>query len=153
LAGVLAGLFLGRRGAHDSLAPKPKDWPINFAHRGGAGIAPENTIEGFREMTLAEIKRLDAGYRFSTDGGRTFPHRGEGVRVATLEEVYDEFIEKPINVEIKGERPGVERPSGGLSRRQGPRSARSWSPKVCRPYAAFARLVGDGGRQHLRAWS
>ena len=149
LAGVLAGLFLGRRGAQDSLALTPKDWPVNFAHRGGAGIAPENTLEGFREglrvgggvleldvhatadghivvmhdpavdrttqgtgpvreMTLAEIERLDAGYRFTRDGGRSFPYRGQGIRVPTLEEVYDEFVEVPINVEIKGERPGIE---------------------------------------------
>jgi glycerophosphoryl diester phosphodiesterase len=149
IAGVLAGLFLGRRGAQYSLALKPKGWPINIAHRGGAGIAPENTLEGFREglrvgagvleldvhttadghvvvihdpavdrttdgtgevreMPLAEIKRLDAGYRFTRDEGGTFPFRGQGLRIPTLEEVYDEFTEVPINVEIKGERPGIE---------------------------------------------
>jgi glycerophosphoryl diester phosphodiesterase len=149
LAGVLAGLYLGRRGSQSDLALKPKDWPVNIAHRGGAGIAPENTLEGFREglrvgagvleldvhttadgyvvvihdatvdcttdstgavreMTLAELKRLDAGYRFTRDEGRMFPYRGEGIRIPTLEEVYDEFNEVPINVEIKGERPGIE---------------------------------------------
>ena len=149
LAGTLAGLYLGRRGAQDHLAPGPKGWPVNFAHRGGAGIAPENTLEAFRkglrvgagvleldvhttadgrvvvmhdeavdrttqgtgairEMTLAEVERLDAGYRFTRDGGRTFPCRGQGITVPTLEEVYDEFVEVPINVEIKGKRPGIE---------------------------------------------
>src|SRR5919107_1371126 len=149
LAGVLAGLYLGRRGSESDRAPRPKDWPVNFAHRGGADIAPENTLEGFRngirvgagvleldvhttadghvvvihdatvdrttqstgavrEMTLAEIKSLDAGYRFSSDGGRTFPHRDQGIKVPTLEEVYDEFDGVPINVEIKGKRPGIE---------------------------------------------
>ena len=148
-AGVLAGLYLGRRGTQSDLALKPKDWPINIAHRGGAEIVPENTLEGFRkglqvgagvleldvhttadghvvvihddmvdrttegtgpvrEMTLAEIKRLDAGYRFTPDDAETFPHRGEGIRIPTLEEVYEEFVEEPINVEIKGERPGIE---------------------------------------------
>src|SRR5215203_1776262 len=147
--GVLAGLYLGRRGGRNDLALKPKDWPVNIAHRGGAEIAPENTLEGFREglrvgagvleldvhttadghvvvihdatvdrttestgavreMTLAEIKRLDAGYRFTRDGGRSFPYRDKGIRVPTLEEVYDEFVEVPINVEIKGDRPGIE---------------------------------------------
>src|SRR5215210_9427309 len=48
LAGVLAGLFLGRRGVQDYLTPRPKDWPVNFAHRGGADIAAENTLKGFR---------------------------------------------------------------------------------------------------------
>src|SRR5215213_3619479 len=149
LAGTLVGLYLGRREAQDDLASIPKNWPVNFAHRGGAGIAPENTLEAFREglrvgagvleldvhttadghivvmhdpavdrttqgtgpvreMTLAELKRLDAGYRFTRDEGGTFPHRGEGIRIPTLEEVYDEFTEVPINVEIKGERPGIE---------------------------------------------
>jgi glycerophosphoryl diester phosphodiesterase len=61
-----------------------------------------------REMTLAEVKRLDAGYRFTPDGGATYPHRGQGIRVPTLGEVYGEFSEVPINVEIKGERPGIE---------------------------------------------
>ena len=26
-----------------------RGWPINFAHRGGAKVVPENTVEGFRE--------------------------------------------------------------------------------------------------------
>ncbi len=40
------------------------------------------------EMTLGELKRLDAGYRWSPDGGSTFPLRGGGVTVPTLEEVF-----------------------------------------------------------------
>lgn len=40
------------------------------------------------EMTLGELKRLDAGYRWSPDGGMTFPLRGGGVTVPTLEEVF-----------------------------------------------------------------
>ncbi len=149
LAGVGAGLYLGSRTGQNDVAPQPKDWPINFAHRGGAKIVPENTLEGFREglrvgagvleldvhttadghvvvihdavvdrttdstgavreMMLTEVKRLDAGYRFTLDGGRTFPYRGAGVRIPTLKEVYDEFVDTPINIEIKGERPGIE---------------------------------------------
>lgn len=52
------------------------------------------------EMTLAEIRRLDAGYRFTQDGGKTYPYQGKGLRIPTLEEVYQEFPEVPINVEI-----------------------------------------------------
>lgn len=59
-------------------------------------------------MTLAEVKRFDAGYQFSRDGSKTYPYRGKGVTVPTLEEVYWEFPEVPINVEIKGKRPGIE---------------------------------------------
>jgi glycerophosphoryl diester phosphodiesterase len=148
LAMVVIGRYLGRR-QPGAGARTPQGWPVNFAHRGGAKIAPENTLEGFREglrvgagvleldvhatadgtvvvhhdekvdrttdgsgaireMTLAEVKRLDAGYRFTPDGGRTYPYRGEGVRIPTMEEVYREFTDVPINVEIKGKRPGIE---------------------------------------------
>ncbi len=40
-----------------------------------------------RETTLAELQSLDAGYRFTPDGGATFPYRGKGVRVPELREV------------------------------------------------------------------
>jgi len=57
------------------------------------------------EHTLAELKRFDAGYHFSPDGGRTYPYRGRGVTVPTLEEVLEAFPEVGINVEIKQEQP------------------------------------------------
>jgi glycerophosphoryl diester phosphodiesterase len=57
------------------------------------------------EHTLAELKRFDAGYRFSPDGGRTYPYRGQGVTVPTLEEVVEAFPEVRLNVDIKQERP------------------------------------------------
>jgi hypothetical protein len=52
LAGALVTAAVGRHIAKDDAAPKPptpRGWPINFAHRGGAKVVPENTIEGFRE--------------------------------------------------------------------------------------------------------
>jgi len=106
-----------------------------------------------REMTLAELKRLDAGYRFTRDRGATFPFRGEGVGIPTLEEVYDEFGDVPINIEIKGERPGIEEALWRIIESAGPRSARSWSPKVRRPSAASVRPPGAGWRRPLRAGS
>lgn len=60
------------------------------------------------EMTLEEIRRLDAGCRFSPDGGRTFPYRGQGVRIPTLAEVYEEFPDARVNADIKEAQPGVE---------------------------------------------
>ena len=52
-------------------------------------------------MTLAELRRLDAGARFTADGGRTFPWRGRGVRVPTLDEVLEEFADVPLLIELK----------------------------------------------------
>ena len=153
LGGALVGLYLGRRGKPEGGTRAPKDWPAkpaNIAHRGGRGIAPENTLVGFqeglrvgadvlelevhltadghlvaihddtvdrttdgsgpvREMTLREVKGLDAGYRFTRDGGKTYPYRGQGVVVPELEEVYQEFPNVPVNVEIKEDQPDIER--------------------------------------------
>ena len=148
-AGVLLVNRLARRSAGTRAAPTPTGWPVNFAHRGGSKVVPENTIEGFQEavrlgpvvleldvrtsadgevvvihdetvdrttngtgrvarMTLAELQSLDAGYRFTPDDGVTFPWRDRGVRIPTLQAVYREFPDRPINIELKAEGPGSE---------------------------------------------
>ncbi len=53
------------------------------------------------EMTLEQAKRLDAGYRFTTGGGKTFPHRGKGVRIATLAEALRACPENRFVIEFK----------------------------------------------------
>ncbi len=53
------------------------------------------------EMTLAELKALDAGYDWSPDDGQTFPFRGRGITVATLTEVFQAFPGMLMNIEIK----------------------------------------------------
>ncbi|GMV95122.1 MAG: glycerophosphoryl diester phosphodiesterase [Candidatus Hydrogenedentota bacterium] len=115
------------------------------AHRGGADLWPENTIEAFKQaavqfpgilletdarlcadgavvlihdatidrttdgtgavadLTLAEIKALDAGYRFTRDGGATFPYRGKGIRVPTLDEILVALPDSRFLIEFKGE--------------------------------------------------
>lgn len=40
------------------------------------------------DMTLDELKRLDAAYRWSPDGGASFPFRAKGIVVPTLQEVF-----------------------------------------------------------------
>lgn len=52
-------------------------------------------------LTLAELERLDAGARFTSDGGRSFPWRARGVTVPTLEQVLDAFPGMPMIVEVK----------------------------------------------------
>jgi glycerophosphoryl diester phosphodiesterase len=115
--------------------------PLTFAHRGGAGLWPENTLEAFRGAielgcthietdvrmtrdgeivvfhdealerttngtgrvsahTLAQLRRLDAGYRFSPDRV-SFPRRGQGLVIPTLAEVVALSERVRFNVEIK----------------------------------------------------
>ncbi|HEU0013424.1 MAG TPA: glycerophosphodiester phosphodiesterase [Longimicrobium sp.] len=52
-------------------------------------------------FSLDEIRRLDAGHRFTPDGGRSFPFRGTGVRLSTLREVLEALPDARVNVEIK----------------------------------------------------
>lgn len=66
----------------------------------------ERTTDGagpVAALTFAELARLDAGHRFSPDGGRTFPFRGQGIRVPRLAELVREFPDVPLNIEIKPE--------------------------------------------------
>lgn len=56
-------------------------------------------------LTLDELRKLDAGYDWTPDGGRTFPFRGRGLRVPTLGEVLDAFPDRRLNIEIKGVEP------------------------------------------------
>jgi glycerophosphoryl diester phosphodiesterase len=116
-----------------------------FAHRGGAGCWPENTLVAFRggldsgctwietdvhmtrdghvvcfhdytldrttngrgrirDFDLAELRRFDAGYRFTSDG-RSYPFRGQGITIPTLEEVAALDGGARINLEIKQSQP------------------------------------------------
>lgn len=59
-------------------------------------------------MTFDAIRRLDAGYRFSLDHGRTFPYRDKGLVIPTLEEVLEAFPNTRLNIEIKRSREGIE---------------------------------------------
>ena len=71
----------------------------------------ERTTDGsgfVRDMSLREVRSLDAGYRFTPDGGASYPYRGQGVRVPELREVFDQFPDRRLNVDIKEVRPGTE---------------------------------------------
>lgn len=58
------------------------------------------------EQTWAEISALDAGYRYTNDG-RSYPYRGQGARVPSLESVLRAFPNCCFNVEIKQETPSI----------------------------------------------
>ena len=123
----------------------PDDRTAVIAHRGGADLWPENTIEAFRgarsmgvdvlemdvflsadgepvvihdrtvdrttggsgaveRMTVEELQALDAGYRFvPIDREDEYPYRGMGVKIPTLREVFEEFPDIPMVVELKPE--------------------------------------------------
>ncbi len=146
--------------------PEPKSiyrtlpQPAVFAHRGGAGLWPENTLFAFRrawemgvdvleldvhgtrdgyivvihdptvdrttngtgavrEMTLAEVQALDAGYWFTPDGGQTYPYRGQGIRIPTLEEVFDALPDARFNIEVKSNDPPIVAALANLIERKG----------------------------------
>jgi len=52
-------------------------------------------------LTLAELKSLDAGARFSPDGGKTFPFRGHGLTVPTFDEMLARYTSTPLLIEVK----------------------------------------------------
>jgi glycerophosphoryl diester phosphodiesterase len=52
-------------------------------------------------MSLAEVRKFDAGFRFTTDGGKTFPHRGKGVTIPTLAEALKALPRSRFEIELK----------------------------------------------------
>jgi len=117
------------------------DRPLVIAHRGGAALAPENTMIAFEKakslgvdviefdirmtkdghlivlhdetvdrttngegevssFTLAELKKLDAAYRFHDIRGR-YIYRNQGVTIPTVEEVFQQLTDVKFNIELK----------------------------------------------------
>jgi glycerophosphoryl diester phosphodiesterase len=54
-----------------------------------------------RDLTFDQIKQFDAGYNFTLDDSQTFPYRGQGITVPTLEELFKAFPDKRFGIEIK----------------------------------------------------
>lgn len=82
----------------------------------------ERTTDGagrIGSMTLAELKRLDDAYRWSPDGGRSFPFRGSGVSVPTLREVFAALPHMRFNIEPKQTVPPLVAPLCRLIREHG----------------------------------
>lgn len=55
-------------------------------------------VAGF---TLERLREFDAAYRFTRDGGASFPYRGRGIRVPTIDEVFDTLPATPLIIEVK----------------------------------------------------
>lgn len=69
------------------------------------------------DMTLDELKKLDAAYFWSTDGGQTFPYRGQGVKVPALEELFQQFPQMRYVIEIKLTQNPIDQPLCELIRK------------------------------------
>ena len=141
------------------MRPRPPifatDRRLVFAHRGGALLAPENTMPAIDNglalgadgleidvqlsadgipvvihdrtldrttdrtgpvagLTAVELARADAGFHFTRDG--TFPFRGQGVGVPTLDAVLAKHKTRII-IEMKGGEPELARAVGQSIRR------------------------------------
>lgn len=82
----------------------------------------ERTTDGsgpVAALTLVELAKLDAGYRWSADGGRSHPFRGHGLRVPALAQVLARFPRARMNIEIKPADPAVAAALCTLIRRSG----------------------------------
>ncbi|NLY88065.1 MAG: glycerophosphodiester phosphodiesterase [Firmicutes bacterium] len=73
------------------------DWILDY-RTDGQGVT--------REHTLAELKKLDIGYGYTADGGKTYPFRGKGVGcMPSLQEVLDYFPGRSFLIHIKSDDP------------------------------------------------
>lgn len=88
------------------------DADVHLTKDGILVLMHDATVEGttngtgaIEDLTLQQIRQLDAGYRFTTDNGRTFPYRGKGISVPTLEELFQTHSEKRLGLELKPEDP------------------------------------------------
>ena len=58
----------------------------------------EDEIE---DLTLAEIKQLDAGHEFTLDDGESYPFRNQGHVLLSLSELFELYPYERFNVEMK----------------------------------------------------
>lgn len=84
------------------------EFDVHLSRDGQAVVLHDATLErttdgagAVRARTLDELQRLDAGYRFTRDGGASFPFRGRGIRIPTLELVLSAFPGVMAIVEVK----------------------------------------------------
>ena len=107
-------------------------------------------------LTSAQVSRLDAGARWTRDGGQTFPWRGRGARIPTLDALVEECPGVPLMIDAKSERVAIPL-ARVLARHRAERQAvvGSFHPRHLRPFAgpAWSRLAtrGQGIALLLRA--
>jgi glycerophosphoryl diester phosphodiesterase len=99
---------------------------VHMTRDGVVVVSHDETIDrlsnghgAIKEMTLAELRQYDFGHGFTPDGGKTFPYRGKGVTIPTLEEVFKRYPGVPVNIELKQEAPAIEQPVWDLVQQYG----------------------------------
>lgn len=82
----------------------------------------DRTTDGtglIEDLTLPELKQLDAAYQWSNDEGKTFPYRGQEIQVPTLDELFQKFPEMRYVIEIKLTQNPIDKPLCALIRKYG----------------------------------
>lgn len=73
------------------------DWTLD-CRTNGRGVT--------RDHTLAELKKLDIGYGYTADNGKTYPFRGKGVGLMpSLTEVLNAFPDRSLLIHVKSDDP------------------------------------------------
>lgn len=115
-------LVIAHRGA-SGLFPENTLLAIQEAHQAGADLieidvrlTADNHVVVFHDkylnrttnghgklenFTLAKLKELNAGYRFSRDRGRSFPFAGTDLKIPLLSEVLDALPTTNFQIELK----------------------------------------------------
>jgi glycerophosphoryl diester phosphodiesterase len=80
----------------------------------------DRTTEGIgliEDKTVEELMQLDAAYKWSNDNGKTFPYRGQGIQVPTLEGLFQKFPDMRYVIEIKLTQNPIDKPLCDLIRK------------------------------------
>jgi glycerophosphoryl diester phosphodiesterase len=84
------------------------EFDVHVSRDGKAVVIHDPTLErttngagAVSALTLEELQRLDAGYHFTRDGGRTYPFRARGITIPSLEFVLSAFPGVAMILEIK----------------------------------------------------
>lgn len=59
------------------------------------------------ELDANDVQKLDAGYRWTADGGESYPYRNQGIRIPTFAEVLARYPRSAKSVELKDAEPAA----------------------------------------------